>query len=364
MSKLPANYPRKFNQQLLAWFDTHGRHDLPWQQDISPYRVWVSEIMLQQTQVTTVIDYFERFMVRFPNVKKLAAANVDEVLHLWSGLGYYARGRNLHKAAIQICEQHNGELPNTLEDMIALPGIGRSTGSAILAIANGQHHAILDGNVKRVLTRLQCISGVPDVSATLKSLWPIAEQLTPKKRVGDYTQAIMDLGATVCTRAKPSCDSCPVTKLCSAYKSNRQHEFPNKKMRKKIPTKAATFLRVVDAKGNVLLNKRPPSGIWGGLWCLPELQDGETPKQWCKKMGFKVKGSPNSLDMLLHTFTHYRLEMHPIELTVEPQPSIIMDADSWHWHNRHKPANLGLAKPMATLIDGRHQQRFQLEETS
>lgn len=320
--------------------------------------------MLQQTQVTTVIDYFERFMARFPNVTKLAAANVDEVLHLWSGLGYYARGRNLHKAAIQICKQHNGELPNTLDEMTALPGIGRSTGSAILAIAHGQHHAILDGNVKRVLTRLQCIGGVPDASATLKTLWPLAETLTPKKRVGDYTQAIMDLGATVCTRSKPSCDICPVTKLCRAFETNRQHKFPTKKTRKKIPTKSASFLRIVDHNGNVLLNKRPPSGIWGGLWCLPELQEGETAKQWCKKMGFDIQGNPNSLDTLLHTFTHYHLEMHPIELTVTVEPKIIMDSDSWHWYNSAKPANLGLAKPMATLIRGRHQQRLQLEETS
>ena len=209
--------------------------------------------MLQQTQVTTVIDYFNRFMQRFPTVVDLAKADIDDVLHLWSGLGYYARGRNLHKAARIICEQHAGELPTTLEDIIALPGIGRSTGSAILAIAHGKRHAILDGNVKRVLTRLQCIEGQPDSSATQKILWPLAESLTPESRIPDYTQAIMDLGATLCTRTNPSCEQCPVANCCDAYRSNTQALYPTKKQRKKIPTKQGRFLRLINHKKQACL---------------------------------------------------------------------------------------------------------------
>lgn len=318
--------------------------------------------MLQQTQVSTVMDYFARFMARFPNVKDLAQADIDEVLHLWSGLGYYARGRNLHKAAQKICADHNGELPKTLDEIIELPGIGRSTGSAILAIAYGQHQAILDGNVKRVLTRLRCIDGLPDASATLKQLWPLAESLTPKSRVGDYTQAIMDLGATLCTRSKPSCNVCPVAKLCEARKTNTQQNYPTKKTPKKIPTRQARFLRIVDDRGYLLLAKRPPTGIWGGLWCLPQLDAEDNVKKWCEKLGLTMVSEPLQLDMLRHTFTHFRLEMCPIEILVETDASLVMDSNSWLWYNCAQPAKLGLAKPMATLIEGRHQQSLQLED--
>jgi A/G-specific adenine glycosylase len=309
--------------------------------------------MLQQTQVTTVIGYFERFMLRFPTVKDLASAEIDEVLHLWSGLGYYARGRNLHHAAQIICADHGGELPICLEDLVALPGIGRSTGSAILAIAHGQRHAILDGNVKRVLTRLQCVAGVPDASATLKQLWPLAEALTPSERVGNYTQAIMDLGATVCTRTKPRCDECPVATLCEAKRTQTQANFPNKKIKKKIPIKQASFLRILNSDGHVLLQKRPPTGIWGGLWCLPELETDKDLMQWCKTLGLQAMGKPIELATLTHTFTHFRLEMLPLELSVEANCSIVMDSDSWLWYNIANPASVGIAKPMTTLLQGK-----------
>ena len=306
--------------------------------------------MLQQTQVAMVIDYFNRFMQRFPTVDDLARADIDEVLHLWSGLGYYARGRNLHKAAQIICAEYGGELPTTLDEITALPGIGRSTGSAILAIAHGQRHAILDGNVKRVLTRLQCIEGPPDSSATQKVLWPLAQSLTPRSRIPQYTQAIMDLGATLCTRSNPACDDCPVENLCSAKKTGTQASYPNKKPRKKIPTKQARYLRVINSANEVLLYRRPPSGIWGGLWCLPELADGEEISEWCEKNGFSLQHEPLALAPHKHTFTHFHLEMLPIEIEVSANSSIIMDTDNYIWYNPNKPANLGLAKPMAKLI--------------
>ncbi|MGR8949264.1 MAG: A/G-specific adenine glycosylase [Gammaproteobacteria bacterium] len=344
--------PPKFRKLLLTWFDKHGRHDLPWQQDISAYRVWISEIMLQQTQVTTVIDYFNRFMQRFPDVTTLAQADIDEVLHLWSGLGYYARGRNLHKAAQIIFAEHGGELPTTLEEITTLPGIGRSTGGAILAIAHGKRHAILDGNVKRVLTRLQCIEGQPDASATQKILWPLAESLTPTERVADYTQAIMDLGATLCTRSKPACEICPVTTLCAAYRTNTQDLYPTKKQRKKIPTKQGRFLRLTNPQQEVLLYRRPPVGIWGGLWCLPEIDLKEDPVLWCHENGLEPIAAPVNLPSLKHTFTHYHFEMLPIEIQLASHSQKVMDSDSWLWYNSANPTNLGLAKPMRKLILG------------
>lgn len=310
--------------------------------------------MLQQTQVTTVIDYFQRFMKRFPSVASLAAADIDEVLHLWSGLGYYARGRNLHKAAQIICIKHAGELPTELAQLTALPGIGRSTGSAILAIAHGQRLAILDGNVKRVLTRFMCIDGVPDSSATLKKLWPLAEALTPPKRVRDYTQAIMDLGATVCTRNKPKCVECPVATTCMAHQAGTQTLYPTRKIKKRMPVKKTTLLRIENNEGEILLYRRPPSGIWGGLWCLPELDPHTKLEQWCHQRGLSAVEDPNALDMLKHTFTHFHLEIQPIQLRVEKKPAQVMDSDSWLWYNSANPANIGLAKPMATLINGQY----------
>ena len=308
--------------------------------------------MLQQTQVATVIDYFNRFMQRFPSVERLANANIDEVLHLWSGLGYYARGRNLHKAAKIIRDEHNGELPATLEEITALPGIGRSTGSAILAIAHGKRHAILDGNVKRVLTRLRCIEGPPDASATQKVLWPLAESLTPHARIADYTQAIMDLGATLCRRSNPDCEICPVENLCEAKSTGTQADFPNKKPRKKIPTREARFLRILNSTQNVLLYRRPPSGIWGGLWCLPELKADESIERWCENNGFKLQGEPHDLAPHKHTFTHFHLRMLTTEIEVGANSSIIMDTENYAWYDPRNPTNLGLAKPMAKFIHG------------
>ncbi len=266
--------PDMLAAKLLPWFDAHGRHDLPWQADPTPYRVWVSEVMLQQTQVETVKPYFERFMERFPDVAALAAAPQDEVMRLWSGLGYYARARNLHRAAADIVTRHDGELPESLEALVALPGIGRSTAGAILALARGQRHAILDGNVKRVLARVFMVEDAAESSAGLKKLWALSEAVTPAARVAAYTQAIMDLGATVCTRANPACDCCPLSDGCGAFAVRRTAEIPAVRRRAPRRLKRMHMLLVLSA-GRVLLERRPPQGIWGGLWAPAEFVDEE-----------------------------------------------------------------------------------------
>jgi len=255
----------KFPQKVLAWFDQHGRKNLPWQQDINPYRVWVSEIMLQQTQVKTVIPYYEKFMTSFPDVQTLASADQDTVLKHWSGLGYYARARNMHKAAQMVCDDFAGVFPDNLESMQSLSGIGRSTAAAILSIASNQQEAILDGNVKRVLSRVFTVVGWPGKADVLKKFWVLAEQTTPKTRNADYTQAIMDLGATLCTRSKPRCEDCPLKTDCLAFQQGNQTEYPTKKPKKEMPEKHTVMLILQNDQQEVLMQKRPAVGIWGGL---------------------------------------------------------------------------------------------------
>ncbi|MGD8746674.1 MAG: A/G-specific adenine glycosylase, partial [Gammaproteobacteria bacterium] len=255
-----------FARRVLDWFEVSGRHDLPWQIDPSPYRVWVSEIMLQQTQVATVIPYFERFIARFPAIRELADADLDEVLHLWSGLGYYARARNMHRAARTVCEHHGGRFPEAFDEVAALPGIGRSTAGAILALSLGQRHPILDGNVKRVLCRHEGLEGWPGRPAVEKALWEISDRLTPDDGVAEYTQAMMDLGATICRRGRPDCDRCPVSGDCVARSQGRQQELPTPRPRRERPLRRTHMLLISDPDGRVLLERREPSGIWGGLW--------------------------------------------------------------------------------------------------
>jgi len=279
---------------LLAWFDRHGRKDLPWQRDVTPYRVWVSEIMLQQTQVTTVIPYYQRFMTRFPEVGTLAEAPLDDVLHHWSGLGYYARARNLHRTAVAIQHDHGGYFPREIETMQDLPGIGRSTAAAILALSTGQRHAILDGNVKRVLARYHAVAGWSGQAAVEKELWALAERHTPRARVAHYTQAIMDLGATVCTRARAACYHCPLANGCRAWREDRVHELPTPRPRTARRSRKTTMLILTNDRSEVLLEQRPPSGIWGGLWSLPETTaapDDETALvDWCReRLGCRIE---------------------------------------------------------------------------
>ncbi len=335
--------------RLLEWFDVSGRHDLPWQQNPTPYRVWVSEIMLQQTQVSTVVDYYTRFMQSFASVEALAAAPQDEVLHLWTGLGYYARARNLHKTARQIVEQYGGKFPITAEGLVALPGIGRSTAGAILSLSMDTREPILDGNVKRVLARHYKVAGWPGKSDVLKELWNYAENTTPHERVADYTQAIMDLGATLCTRSKPACDQCPLRDTCLALHEGVPTDYPGKKPKKAKPRREACMLMLV-REGSVLLQQRPASGIWGGLWGLPETLDNETPEAAVERLGL-VCGVPETLPDHLHTFSHFQLNIRPVKLSVVGEADAVMDDVSSLWYNIAKPAQVGLAAPVVKLLD-------------
>lgn len=340
------------SQKILKWFDKHGRHDLPWQKNINAYRVWVSEIMLQQTQVTTVIDYFERFMKRFPTLSKLANAPLDEVFELWSGLGYYARAKNLHKTAQIIHTQYRGKFPTTYDAVLALPGIGQSTAGAILSISTHQRYPILDGNVKRVLSRHFAIEGWYGNPKTLEQLWALSEKITPKDRVADYTQAIMDLGATVCTRTQPKCTVCPIASTCEAKKLDKVKLYPMSKPKSKIPTRATTILILISRKHHcILLEKRPMKGIWGGLWSLPECPLQTNIKEWCTKM-FKLSlKEMRSWEPFRHTFTHFHLNIHPILCEVKDQPKPKITDLNYEWYPIEKASNLGLPAPIRRLIE-------------
>ncbi|MDX1605378.1 MAG: A/G-specific adenine glycosylase, partial [Candidatus Competibacterales bacterium] len=299
--------PDSFAGRVLAWFDRHGRRSLPWQQQPTPYRVWISEIMLQQTQVATVIPYYQRFMARFPVPAALAVAPLDEVLAHWSGLGYYARARNLHRAAREIRENHGGELPETLDALAALPGIGRSTAGAVLALSRGQRHPILDGNVKRVLARYHAVPGWPGRTAVQRELWALAEHHTPAGRVADYTQAMMDLGALVCTRRRPRCRTCPLAADCAAHTGGREHEFPAPRPRKALPVRRTRMLLLRTPQAEILLERRPPNGIWGGLWSLPECPPEAKIADWCAQHHDLTVLDQQPWAELQHAFTHFRL---------------------------------------------------------
>lgn len=342
----------QFSGSVLEWFDGHGRTALPWQCNPTAYRVWVSEVMLQQTQVATVIPYFKRFMECFPTVSMLAGAPLDEVLHLWTGLGYYARARNLHRAAGVIMAQHGGEFPQHIEAVQALPGIGRSTAAAILALAGQQRHAILDGNVKRVLARFHAVDGWPGQAAVEQTLWGWAEGHTatvPAQRVAHYTQAMMDLGATLCTRANPACGRCPLHADCAAHQQGRVGDFPTPKPRKTLPVRAATLLMLHDANHHVLLVQRPPTGIWGGLWSFPECPVDHNIQDWCEqKMRCRID-SMEAWPVLRHTFSHFHLDITPLHARVRRIPAV-MDAGNSVWYNPSSPPALGLAAPVQRLL--------------
>ena len=342
--------------RLLAWFDIHGRTDLPWQQDPRPYRVWVSEIMLQQTQVRAVIGYFERFTARFPDLASLAAADVDEVLHLWSGLGYYARARNLHEAARRVCEHHHGALPADIDALQSLPGIGRSTAGAILSLSLDQPHAILDGNVKRVLCRYHAIEEWPGGGPVLRRLWTLAEGHTPRQRSGAYSQAIMDLGATLCTKKRPGCTHCPLSADCRALATNRVHDLPTPRPRAELPRRETVFLILREPRGSVRLERRPPSGIWGGLWGFPECTPDADIGCWCRQHLGVVPDRVQMLTTLHHGFTHYRLDIHPalIDLPTLEGGSRVAEAENVIWyHPGPGPgirSRIGLPAPVTTLL--------------
>jgi len=340
-----------FSTKLLAWFKDHGRHNLPWQKDKTPYKVWVSEIMLQQTQVSTVIPYFERFMTAFPTVKHLADAEEDAVLHQWTGLGYYARARNLHKTAQIIQQQFAGHFPDTVEKLSELPGIGRSTAGAIIASSMNKPAVILDGNVKRVLCRYFCIEGWPDQTATLKKLWTIAEDLTPRENCADYNQAIMDLGASLCSRTRPACELCPFNDACQAFRTGQTDRFPQKKPKKKLPVRSTTMLVLHANEGQkILLEKRPASGIWGGLWSLPEIPSGDSPDPFLMMHGLRRQEPPQSWQPIRHTFSHYHLDITPMLITLEKFGGGVMEKGRWHWYDLSNPSQVGLAAPVKKLL--------------
>ncbi|MFO1390845.1 MAG: A/G-specific adenine glycosylase [Agitococcus sp.] len=338
-----------FSQHVLTWFDAHGRHDLPWQHNPTPYRVWVSEIMLQQTQVATVIPYFQRFMQTFPTVEALAQANEDTVLQHWAGLGYYARARNLHHAAKQVMAL-GGEFPNTLDGLMELKGVGRSTAGAILSLAWQQHGVIMDGNVKRVLSRHFAVSGDSGTAQVQQQLWVLAEQNTPQTRYAAYTQAMMDLGATLCTRSKPLCLYCPVQSSCQAYALGTPTAFPQKKSTKALPTKSAYFLIIENEKQQLLWIKRPPTGIWGGLWCLPQVDvntllelESVLEQQWQFR---RVELQP--LTDFRHTFSHYHLMIKPVRVIGE-FTQVLEQTSVWQ-SSPQAMTELGLPMPMQKLL--------------
>ena len=347
--------PSSIAGRLIAWHERCGRHDLPWQRpkQNAAYRVWVSEIMLQQTQVATVIPYFERFMQRFPDVRSLAEAELDEVLHLWTGLGYYARARNLHRAARDIRDRHGGEFPDNLEAVMELPGVGRSTAGAILALARGARHPILDGNVKRVLARYYAVDGAPDDKASLARLWQLAEDNTPAERVGTYTQAIMDLGATLCTRSKPRCPECPIAGDCRARLEGRQGELPAAKRRAARRTRRAVML-VARHASSVLLVQRPASGIWGGLWCLPEFDDRASARAFASLELAYASLATAALPEIEHSFTHFDLLITPIVARCRGTRRVQQNGAARAtqlWYDLAQPARVGLPAPIKTLLE-------------
>jgi len=327
-----------FSARLLAWFALHGRRDLPWQVDPTPYRVWVSEIMLQQTQVATVIPYYRRFMGRFPDVVALAEAGLDEVLRYWAGLGYYARARNLHQAACVVVDGFDGRFPETLEQVMTLPGVGRSTAGAILSLACGQRHAILDGNVKRVLTRFHAVDGWPGQTSVQNRLWALAEDGTPATGVAAYNQAIMDLGATLCAD-------------CAACAAGRQREYPAPRPRKVLPLRRTRMLLLGNAAGEILLERRPPAGIWGGLWSLPEIDHEQPLDDWCREcIGSGVR-VVEEWPSVRHTFSHFELEITPVLARTEHAAAGVRETGSRVWCRPEGRGERGLAAPVERLLE-------------
>jgi A/G-specific adenine glycosylase len=342
--------PESIAPKLLTWYTAHGRKDLPWQHPRTPYRVWLSEVMLQQTQVATVVPYFLRFVDKFASLKNLAAANQDDVLAAWSGLGYYSRARNLHRAA-QICvERHRAALPRDFDALAALPGIGRSTAGAILAQAHGLRFPILDGNVKRVLARYHGVRGLPGSASVAAQLWRFAELHTPSARVADYTQAIMDLGATVCTRSRPRCASCPLRRACAAHREGLTAALPERKPARSKPERRTVMLLLHDAQGRILLERRPSTGVWAQLWSLPEADDLASARSRIARE--HARGHALELRALapfVHTFSHYKLGVTPLTCAVTSSRHIA-DSPDRRWLHPHEATQLGLPAPVRKLI--------------
>ena len=336
-----------FQQQVLAWFDVHGRKTLPWQVGRNPYVVWISEIMLQQTQVVTVIPFFETFIRRFPDITTLADATVDDVIAHWAGLGYYARARNLHRAALWIKEQHDGGFPASLDALEALPGIGRSTAGAILSLGMNRRAAILDGNVRRVLSRYSGMTGWPGEAATLRDLWKLAEQLTPEVRFADYNQAMMDLGAMICRRSRPACSACPISAGCVAFRDGLTGTIPAPRPKKVLPVRECWMLLLLNQAGQVWLERRPPAGIWGGLMSLPEYDTFGDLRQGCQQRLIDAQ-KLRPLAARRHTFSHYHLDFTPVVVRDMPRDQIAEKPDG-QWLKPEQAT--GLPAPIRKLLE-------------
>ena len=341
---------QSFSEKVTAWGKIHGRKQLPWQREITPYRVWVSEIMLQQTQVETVIPYFERFLQKFPDVGALAAADLDEVLHLWSGLGYYARARNLHKSAQIIINDYQGIFPADIALLEQLPGIGRSTAGAIVSLSQNQFAVILDGNVKRVLARYFAVQGWPGSSSVQKKLWELAESLTPVKQTALYNQSMMDLGSLVCRRSRPACETCPVKLDCQANQKQAQHLYPGKKPKKSLPVRTTQMLAVMNDEGSLLLEQRPPVGIWGGLWGLPEKALAKSSGQSDLEQALDLE-ILDQLPVRRHSFSHFHLDIHPLVCRARSHAADWVNDRQTKWYDLDNPSELGLAAPVSLLVD-------------
>lgn len=340
----------EFSTLLIQWQKQHGRHELPWQNTRDPYAIWVSEIMLQQTQVAAVIAYYQKFMQRFPDIASLARAEQDEVLQHWSGLGYYSRARNLHGAAQILMQEYTGCFPENFEAIQSLPGIGRSTAAAISSFAFNHPQPILDGNVKRVFARHFLVEGWPGLSKVEKQLWQLAESLMPQTEVIAYTQGLMDLGATLCTRSKPRCNACPLQPTCGAYRENRVKLLPEAKPRKVLPERSVTLL-LLQQGDEILLEKRPPSGIWGGLWSLPEVADSVAGQALAReRYGLETELLPR-LPMLTHTFTHFRLHITPQPLRITRNLNQARQA-SFVFLNHEDAIGAALPTPIRKILRG------------
>lgn len=341
----------QFSQAVLRWFRRFGRHDLPWQKTATPYQVWVSEIMLQQTQVVTVIPYFERFIKQFPTIKTLALANIDEILAHWSGLGYYARAHNLHRTAQIIHKTCRGQFPTTIEDLTALPGIGQSTAGAIVSLGMHQYAVILDGNIKRVLARYHVLSTPVNQSDGINLLWDLAKKYTPQNDSWNYNQAMMDIGAMICTCRNPKCSLCPLKKTCSANKQTRQTAFPVKKLKINRPCKNTYLILLQNVEeGHIFLEKRPPVGVWGGLWSFPESPTEETIESWCR-IRFDIDDIKlERWNSFIHEFSHFKLEIKPILLKARLKVPKIVEGESQIWYNMNSPLPGGVSAPVARLL--------------
>ena len=344
---MTTSFQRNLTRPLLQWWHKNGRKDLPWQESPSIYKTWVSEIMLQQTQVVTVIPYFKKFIKAFPTVTSLADATEDQVMSHWSGLGFYSRARNLHKSSKIIVDLYKGEIPKKLEELIALPGIGRSTAGAILSLSYIEPQPFLDGNVKRVLTRFFNISGDLKLSKTNNKLWSLAIGCLPETDYSFYTQAIMDLGATICTSKKPQCVICPVKKNCIAFEKNLVSLLPTKTIKKKKPKQTVFFLILKDQDNNILLEKRENKGIWGGLWSFPELDTNKNIEKWCNKVSQDIKNIEYGT-IIHHGFSHFDLEITPVVIDIKGTMSL----EERHGRFTKKQiSKLGVPKPVKSLIN-------------